>query len=158
MKTETIDSMIAALREHQAREDKYQAACKTLGLQYTSRVSRMVDDLWATICGHEHSVSDDEAFFVALLNIIIANQKLDDAHYTVYVATFNDLPDSNRSSPLVDKIVKALEVELDDVGQTISWWLWDAPDAGENGAGCVTIDGENIDILTPTALYKVLTD
>lgn len=157
MKTETIDSMIAALREHQAREDKYQAACKTLGLQYTSRVSRVVDDLWATICGHEHSVSDDEAFFVALLNIIIANQKLDDAHYTVYETIFNEYPDMDRSSPLLDGIAKALEAELDGGGQTVSWWLWDIM-GGKKGRGCMTIDGENIDILTPTALYKVLTD
>lgn len=36
------------------------------------------------------------------------------------------------STPLVSHVVQALEAEMQDGDDTISWWLWDAPEAGAN--------------------------
>ena len=43
-------------------------------------------------------------------------------------------------SRLVTSLVITLEAEFDDDDQTISWWLWDAPHAGEVPEGCYIID------------------
>lgn len=41
---------------------------------------------------------------------------------------------------LVTSLVITLETEFDDGDQTISWWLWDAPHAGEKPENCYITD------------------
>lgn len=41
---------------------------------------------------------------------------------------------------LITSIVITLEAEFDDTDNTISWWLWDAPNAGANQAACIIFD------------------
>lgn len=41
---------------------------------------------------------------------------------------------------LITSIVITLEAEFDDTASTISWWLWDAPHAGENPENCYITD------------------
>jgi hypothetical protein len=43
-------------------------------------------------------------------------------------------------SQLVTSLVITLETEFDDSDQTISWWLWDAPHAGEVPECCYITD------------------
>lgn len=43
-------------------------------------------------------------------------------------------------SKLVTSLVITLETEFDDDDQTISWWLWDAPHAGEVPESCYITD------------------
>ena len=43
-------------------------------------------------------------------------------------------------SQLVTSLVITLETEFDDDDQTISWWLWDAPHAGEVPESCYITD------------------
>lgn len=43
-------------------------------------------------------------------------------------------------SRLVTSLVITLETEFDDDDQTISWWLWDAPHAGEVPESCYITD------------------
>lgn len=54
-------------------------------------------------------------------------------------------------SQLVTRLVITLETEFDDDDQTISWWLWDAPHAGEVPEGCYIIDEKR-----QVTLYLVL--
>lgn len=43
-------------------------------------------------------------------------------------------------SQLVTSLVITLETEFDDDDQTISWWIWDAPHAGEVPESCYITD------------------
>ena len=43
-------------------------------------------------------------------------------------------------SQLVTSLVITLETEFDDDDQTISWWLWGAPHAGEVPESCYITD------------------
>lgn len=43
-------------------------------------------------------------------------------------------------SQLVTSLVITLETEFDDDDQTISWWLWDTPHAGEVPESCYITD------------------
>lgn len=40
----------------------------------------------------------------------------------------------------ITSIVITLETEFDDIDNTISWWLWDAPHAGEKPENCYITD------------------
>lgn len=43
---------------------------------------------------------------------------------------------------LITNIVIILEAEFDDTDNTISWWLWDAPQAGTNREACDILDNK----------------
>lgn len=65
-------------------------------------------------------------------------------------------------SQLVTSLVITLEeTEFNDAGQTISWWLWDAPHAGEEPESCCITDkirGKQWHITDAGKLYDYLVE
>lgn len=66
------------------------------------------------------------------------------------------------SEEIIDVVIDVLEVEMNDLeknlyGSFISWWLFDAPEAGKNKDSCyVETDKGKILLETPEQLYDFL--
>ena len=73
--------------------------------------------------------------FVDIIKAIQGQQQQD--HKTTD-CLINVLADSGGfyTTKLTVDIVTILEREFNDTGGTISWWLWDAPNAGKNSEAC----------------------
>lgn len=70
--------------------------------------------------------------FISLIEYVQA-QCAEDARMSHHI---NELVRDNianvYSTPLISHVVQALEAEMCDEFDTVSWWLWDAPAAGTN--------------------------
>ena len=98
--------------------------------------------------------------FIAMVDAVQHQEKLDRRiGKAVDVFSEGDSDGLNNNSfvfvtPLSSSVVRLLEVELCDQDQTVSWWLWDAPDAGKDINGSkVTRDGKDFVIGDAGDLY-----
>lgn len=99
--------------------------------------------------------------FVALINGVLEQEKNNKAFAEAIEPFLNSyfiLKDSFQ-----DLVVQVLENEMGDNAveeheRIISWWLWDAPDAGKNiNSSCVQLaSGEKILLHTAEQLYYYL--
>ena len=62
-------------------------------------------------------------------------------------------------SKFINSILEVLENEMGDIFNNISWWLYDAPEAGKckDSAWIELKSGERITLETPEQLYDFLT-
>lgn len=85
--------------------------------------------------------------FISLIEYIQA-QCAEDARMSHHI---NELVRDNianvYSTPLISHVVQALEAEMCDEFDTVSWWLWDAPAAGTNK------DSAYIELKTKSKFY-----
>jgi hypothetical protein len=103
--------------------------------------------------------------FVKLINAIIRQNERDETiinslnHFDVDGMFIFDITNDIKSD-----ILYALEVDMDDPymesnhGSLISWWLYDAPNAGksDDSAWIQMKDGTKIPLETPEQLYNYL--
>ncbi|WOI85965.1 hypothetical protein [Rhodococcus qingshengii] len=93
--------------------------------------------------------------FIALLDAIQRQSDHDSSLEDHINALTPESVDSVFLTPLTSDLVPILEVELDDQNEWISWWLWDAPDAGKNidGSTVTTSGGHEVVLRNAGDLY-----
>lgn len=77
--------------------------------------------------------------FIEIISDIQAQQRKDN-EISQALGDITDEESVVYISQLVTSLVITLETEFDDDDQTISWWLWDAPHAGEVPESCYITD------------------
>jgi len=100
--------------------------------------------------------------FVSIINAILDQEKRERALEDAMRPFLGDFM-SEASTGFIDHVVKILENEMndpgigDEVGPVISWWLYDAPKAGENKESAwVDVDGEKISLYDAGELFEYL--
>ena len=101
--------------------------------------------------------------FVGIINAIIAHHKKEEKFADAMEPFFENSLVCTLNSTFITSILNSLENEMDDEddeigGTTISWWLYDAPKAGNNAESCYVIlpNKEKIRVDTPGQLYDFL--
>jgi len=80
--------------------------------------------------------------FVKIINALIAENDKEEAFNKAIKEFFTDPVMFAACQDLQDELIKVLEYEMDDPaidsehGSIISWWLFDAPQAGHNISSC----------------------
>jgi len=100
--------------------------------------------------------------FVSIINAILDQEKRERALEEAMKPFLGDFM-SEVSTGFIDRVVKILENEMnapgteDEVGPVISWWLYDAPKAGENrDSAWVKVDGEEVSLYDAGELFDYL--
>lgn len=97
--------------------------------------------------------------FVKAINALIEQSERDCEFEKALEPFFDNYLISSLSDHLQNAVIDLLEDEMNDIGETISWWLYDAPEAGKNKESCYIFlqDGTEITVETPEQLYDFLT-
>jgi len=70
--------------------------------------------------------------FVNMINAVMEMDKKEREFEDALEPFFDGYIISNITGKFQNDIIVALEHEMGDKNDTISWWLWDAPDAGND--------------------------
>ena len=97
--------------------------------------------------------------FVKMIECLLEQDKKNDEFEQALTPFFDNYLVPTLTSKLEGDIIGILEDELNDKYETISWWLYDSPDAGKNKAcSYVEVKDIKIPLETPEQLYDFLKD
>lgn len=95
--------------------------------------------------------------FIKIIKAIIYQQKRDCEFDQAFASFYEGYVMCSLTHNSQNQIINALETEMNDKDNTISWWLYDSPDAGNNKeCAYVLIDKEKILLENISQLYDFL--
>jgi len=98
--------------------------------------------------------------FVSLINGLIDLSAKEDGLCKALNPYFDGYLIPMMTNEITDAIITMLEDEMGDENDIISWWLYDAPNAGKDHDSCYVYidDTEKVLVDTPEKLYDHLLD
>ena len=95
--------------------------------------------------------------FVKTIKCLLAQDEINAEFEQALEPFFDNYLVPTFNSKLQGDIISILEDEMNDKYETISWWLYDSPEAGNNKSCSYVDDGDvRIPLETPEQLYDFL--
>ena len=97
--------------------------------------------------------------FVKMIECLHAQDRKNHKFEQALEPFFDNYLMSIMTSKIQNDIIDLLEDEMGDKFETVSWWLYDAPEAGKSKENCfVEVKGVKIPVETSEQLYDFLKD
>ena len=134
----TVKKLEDILTEHGTRFNQFNHEVgKIFGHGCGNFSVRLLDSLYLVVEGGSNTGYDDyqytdRQFLVEVVSAIVEDKKRQEDYAKLNYEFFLDYP-CDHTEHLIRQILDLISDEYgEDAAETLSWWLWDVPDAGRN--------------------------